>query len=226
MNVDTPLDLLPGVPAYAAIRDFIRAEILSGRLAAGTRLTTGSLVQRFNLSQMPVREALQALEGEGLVTILPHRGATVLSLDAGRVANIYDLRTAIEVLLVRSSLPNMTNSTMAKLVALHEELAAAAERRDVHTVFELNLRFHDLLYFHADNPEARGIYDRFAKLLGTLRGRYGYSEARMFDMVEEHERILQALRNQELARLITLVRDHANGAKADLVASIRAKREC
>src|SRR5688500_19806519 len=103
---------------------------MAGRLPAGTRLTTSSLVERFGISQLPVREALQALEGEGLITILPHKGATVLSLDAKRVSDIYDLRGAVESLLVRRSLPNLTNAAMRQLGEIHRDLAAAVKAED------------------------------------------------------------------------------------------------
>jgi DNA-binding GntR family transcriptional regulator len=169
---------------------------------------------------MPVREALQALEGEGLITIVPHRGATVLSLDAKRVGDIYDLRATLEVLLARSSLPNITNAAIADLTRLHDELRSAAERGQADTVFGMNLRFHHQIYRYSDNPEAKSVYDRYANLLRSLRGRYGFGAGRVERMIDEHGQILTALRAQDAAGLETVVRRHVLGAKQDLVARI------
>jgi DNA-binding GntR family transcriptional regulator len=207
----------PGVPTYAALRDQLRAEILSGRIPHGTRLTTASLVQRYGFSQMPIREALQALQGEGLVEIEPHKGACVLSLTAERVRNIYDLRAALEALLIRLSLPNLTNAAMAKLTQINHDFREAVAREDLGSIFDLNNAFHDLIYEHGDNDEALLIYKRYAKLLGGLRGTYGYSRLRLKQMAKEHNDILQALKAQDEARLERSVLLHVEGAKNDLL---------
>jgi len=205
------------LPTYASLRDTLRQEILSGKLAAGTRLTAASVVERFGYSQMPVREALQALQGEGLIDIQPHKGASVLPLDARRVRNIYDTRAAIECLLVRLSVPNLTNSAMARLAAIHEDFTAASQSHNVEAIFNWNNAFHDLIYRHADNDESLVIYDRYAILLGSLRGTHGYSADRLAQMVTEHETILQALRRQDVPWLEATTRAHVEGARDDLL---------
>lgn len=210
-----------GLPAYAHIRDTIRSEIMGGRLQPGTRLTIASLVERFGISQMPVREALQALEGEGLLTILPHRGATVLSLDEKRVVNIYRVRGAVEGLLARLSLPNLTNAAMKEIAVVHRELSAVLADGNQDAIFPLNTRFHNLIYRHADNPEALAIYNHYAGLLGALRDRFGFGALRMRQIAEEHEEIVVSLRMQDEDRLEAVIRLHMEGAKDDLVARMR-----
>jgi DNA-binding GntR family transcriptional regulator len=213
-----PLQLSAGVPTYAALRDRLRAEILSGKIPAGARLTTASLVKRFGISQMPVREALQALQGEGLITIAPHRGAGVQLFDAKRVRNVYDLRGALESLLIRLAVPNLTNRAMAKLGAIHQQIRERVDAEDFGEVFDFNREFHNLIYRHADNDEALQSYDRYAQLLGTLRAHFGFSRTRMQKMVEEHALIMDALQAQDEDRLDRLARSHMEGAKADLLA--------
>jgi DNA-binding GntR family transcriptional regulator len=217
------LDIEPGTPTYAALRDRLRAEILSGRLAAGARLTTASLVERFGVSQMPVREALQALEGEGLIEIAPHKGAAVLALDGPRMRNIYDLRGALETLLIRLALPNLSNRVMAEIAALHRHMQDEVGKQDPSNLYALNDRFHKLIYRHAENDEAFDIYDRYARLLGTLRDNFGFSKDRVRDMMVEHEAIIDALRAQDEDRLVQLVADHCQGAKIDLLAQMDRK---
>jgi DNA-binding GntR family transcriptional regulator len=223
MAVTAQSDYTVSVPTYAALRDQLRAEILSGRIPDGTRLTTASLVKRFGFSQMPIREALQALQGEGLVEILPHRGACVVSLNATRVRNIYDLRAALEVLLIRLSLPNLTNAAMKKLSQIHSEFKDAVAKEDIDLLFSVNSDFHDMIYRHADNDDALLIYRRYARLLGGLRGKYAYSKLRLKQMIHEHEDILHALRAQDEERLERVARLHVEGAKVDLLERMAAK---
>lgn len=220
MPPNTTLKIPPGVPTYAALRDHLRTEILTGVIPADARLTTAFLVERYGFSQMPIREALQALEGEGLIEIQPHKGARVLPLDPRRVRNIYELRTVIESLLARLSLPNLTNAATAELAKLHAAMKVVAAKRDSAALFALNHQFHDLIYGHADNAEALAIYDRYASLLGSLRASFGFSAERMQRMIREHGEILDALRKQDPERLEAVVRTHCDGAKEDLLARI------
>jgi DNA-binding GntR family transcriptional regulator len=223
MSDTLPSELALGMPTYAALRDQLRMEILSGRIPDGTRLTTASLVDRFGFSQMPVREALQSLQGEGLVEILPHKGARVLSLTMKRVRNIYDLRAAIEVLLVRLSLPNLTNAAMARLTQIHVGFQEAVRQGDTETTFALNSDFHHTIYRHGDNEEALQIYERYATLLGGLRAKFGYSQERLDHMVDQHAIILEALRAQDEDRLEKVIRTHVEGAKTDLLERMSGK---
>lgn len=221
MKAKKPLESAPGTPAYAAARDIIRAEILSGNIPAGARLTAGSLVKRFAISQMPVREALQALEGEGLITIRHHKGATVLSLDAKRIGHIYDLLSAVEVLLVRSALPNLTNAAMAKLWEIQQSMREAVAAGDAARVFELNRQFHILIYDYAESPDLLGIHERYVNLLRALRSKFGFTQFRMEQMLEQHEEMLNAIKDNDLERLEKIVHLHSQGAKADLVSRVQ-----
>ena len=89
-------------PTYARVCELLRKDILSGQFPPGARLKIAELSQAYGVSQMPIREALQQLQGEGLLDILPNRGASVRTVDARMVRNIYDLRGAIESMLVRA----------------------------------------------------------------------------------------------------------------------------
>ncbi|MCO5065230.1 MAG: GntR family transcriptional regulator [Rhizobiaceae bacterium] len=220
MKPKRSLNGAPNTPAYAAARDIIRAEILSGNIPAGSRLTAGSLVKRFAISQMPVREALQALEGEGLITIRHHKGATVLALDAKRIGHIYDLLSAVEILLMRSALPNITNAAMTKLQDMQQAMHLAKEGGDSAKLFELNSQFHVLIFDYSESPDLLGIYDRYVNLLRAWRARFGFTASRMSQMLEQHEEMLEALKAEDLQRLEKIVHSHSQGAKHDLVSLV------
>ncbi len=122
----------------------LRDEIIRGDLAPGQYLRLEEIAARFDVSTMPVREALRDLEAEGLVTIFPHRGATVTELSADELRDIYDIRAVLEEMATRLAVPRMTPATLDELTSLLERMENAAG--DVVTVVELNHQFHLILY--------------------------------------------------------------------------------
>ncbi len=209
-----------GTPAYVALTDQLRSEILSGQISHGKRLTVAELVGRYGFSQMPVREALQALQGEGLITILPHRGARVLSLTTKYIRNVYEIRSAIEVMLAKDSLQNVSRRHIQRIEAAEERFAVAAASGDDDQVFLLNREFHFLLYSLADNDEAVRLYDHYNSLSRALRRAYGYSSRRRDEMVKDHDDTLEALRTQDEEGLIRSIQRQSNRGMDDLIARL------
>jgi DNA-binding GntR family transcriptional regulator len=199
------------------LAELLREDIVAGRLASGARVTVADVAARYGVGQMPVREALQRLQGERLLVILPNKGARVLSLDAQFVNNIYDLRGAIESLLMRLSFPNLTNAIMARLAGISVEIERAAKGGDAILVRSLNGEFHRMVYVHADNPVALEIYDRYAGLMGTLRKKYGESGARLPVIAKSLSDVMQSIREQDAERAARLVSIQCDLAKKDLL---------
>lgn len=202
---------------YAALTDLLREEIVSGKLPAGSRITVADVASRYGVSQMPVREALQCLQGEGIIVLLPHKGARVLSLDAHFVNNMYDLRGALESLLARLALPNLTNAVMARLDEIWQQIDLAAKNGDEKGLLALNGEFHRLLYRHADNPIALEIYNHYSGLMGTLRQKYGEGPGRLEEISTGLAEVLDALRAQDAERLSRLSLHICEQAKKDIL---------
>ncbi len=103
----------------------MREDILSGALPPGTRLRQEKLAARFGTSRIPIRDALRALEYEGLVRSSPYRGFTVTQLDADDIEEVYDLRIVLEGHAVRLAVPLMTDEDLRELDGLYREMAEA-----------------------------------------------------------------------------------------------------
>ena len=104
-----------GVPAYEQVTDILRDKIISGAISSNTRLTILDVAKKFGVSQMPVREAFQCLQGEGLLKVVAHKGAYVLALDTTRVRSFYLIRSVVEGLLARQSVHTMTVPILEEL---------------------------------------------------------------------------------------------------------------
>jgi DNA-binding GntR family transcriptional regulator len=205
---------------YSRVRDALREEILSGRLEPGTRLKIGEVCQRFNISHMPVREALQQLQGEGMVTIEPNKGAIVRKMDAAFIRNIYQIRGAIEGLLIRLSVPHLQGDDMREINRLADAYEQQSAKTDHKMLFEINKSFHLRIYCRADNEEAMKLLNLHWALLGGLRSRYGYGAKRFEQVRAEHRDLVEAVLDKDVERALLVQDRHCQGALDDMVQQI------
>jgi DNA-binding GntR family transcriptional regulator len=211
------------MPAYEKIRDILREEIISGKIPPDTRLNKAEIADRFGVSPMPVREALQGLKGEGLVEGLPHRHYRVVSIDIQFIRNIFEIRTAMEELMTRLALPFITETDIARMIDVNTQLSAIVKKGNIETIHSLDKAFHRNIYRHCDNPLANEIYERYRKLILSLRRKHGFGPGRPSDIVEQHQHIIDALSHKDESVMSEMIRKHRKGAMDDLLDSIRSK---
>ncbi len=209
-------------PVYIRVRERIRTDILSGRFQPGGRIKIADLSKRYNVSQMPVREALQMLQGEGLVTIAPNRGASVRVVDERFIRNMYDIRGALDVLLVRRCARRISESEIFQLHSIEGHYEEAARSSDFAGCLRFNKQFHHVIYTCADNPEALEMLERHWGLIDSLRGRYGFGPERLIEIINEHRQLLRALDQRDEKTAESAALDHCKHAKEDLLSQIRA----
>lgn len=135
----------------------MREDILSGALAPGSRLRQEKLAERFGTSRIPVREALRALEYEGLVRSSPYRGFTVTELDADDIEEVYDLRVVLEGHAVRLAVPLMTDEDLRVLDELYRRMVDAPGGDEQLAARE---RFYIRLYSMTGRPRLVGLISR------------------------------------------------------------------
>lgn len=135
----------------------MREAIISGRLAPGARLRQEKLAEEFGTSRIPVREALRALEYEGLVRSVPYRGFTVTELDADDIEEVYDLRILLESHAVRLAVPLMTDEDLRILEEMYNEMAKAPPGDAQLAARE---RFYIHLYSLTGRPRLVGLIAR------------------------------------------------------------------
>ncbi len=210
-----------GVPAYSQLRDILREEIITGAIPAGSRLTIAEVAERYKVSHMPVREAFQWLQGEGLIEIIPNKGARVLSLSIEFIASIYDIRAAIEGLLARSSVTHFTEENLLRMKAHYDNFRDSIDNMDIDNIYSNDRKFHLSLYEKTVNKPALEIYNKYSALLLTLRKKYGFNEERVHTMAKEHKEILDAVKASDADGLEKIVRRHAEGGKNDLLGRMR-----
>ena len=203
----------------------IRDDIVSGALRFGERITMDALASRYGVSHMPVREALRELQGEGLVQIEPNRGARVRSIDSGFVENLFEIRTALEVMMVRRAAARCTPPDIAELQAIEDTLELCIVAGDHALLVAENRRFHQAINRCAANADALPLIDKHWMLLAALWRHYGYGQDRFTGVANDHQNLIQALAAHDQEAAAMIMGAHATKAKLALLARIRAQAE-
>ena len=186
-------------------------EIRSGKLPPGSRLRETEIAERLAVSRTPVREAIRRLEADGLVDHLPRSGAVVRKLEYPELMELYEMRTVLEGTAARLAARAASPVELEELVAINDEMRAAAGRPEV--VIGLNRQFHKLLLDAARN---RFLLRAMATVENTLLILGSSSMAkpdRAREAVDEHREVLDALLARAGAAAEAAMRRHMERAQ-------------
>lgn len=201
----------------SAIAEHLRQEILDGQHASGAQLRQDALAERFQVSRIPVREALFQLEAEGLLVMQPHRGAIVSSFSVEEIADIFELRALLEPRLLAVSLPRMREEDFAQVAGLDADFAQAVQAADMTRWGELNARFHMSLYQRAPRPRTLSIVaallqsgERFTRLQMNRQNA-------MVRAAEDHQALLALCRRGDVEGACAHLAQHIDKVRRDLL---------
>jgi DNA-binding GntR family transcriptional regulator len=214
-----------GSTIYQRVHEQLRADILTGRMAPGSRLKIQDLATRFGLSHMPVREALQKLEGEGLVVVQPKRGASVRQIDAQLLEHVYDVIEALDSLLTAKAAERAGEGAIQRIRAAQQAFEAAAQRGDQLASLACNDAFHKAIHAASGNEEGARLINTPDALIRALRSRLGYGAERLQDIAKDHAAIAAAIaaRDAEGARRLAIA--HVRTARVDLIKRLAMQQE-
>ncbi len=211
------------------VADKLRDKILSGKVVAGEALRQDAIAKEFNVSRIPVREALLQLEAQGLVNFEAHKGATATELAPAKIHELFELRALIECRVLEAAISNMTElDFVATETILHAFEQAVESGTRIEDWSDLNHAFHASLYQPAAMPLAMDIIkklniksDRYIRL--QLLFTSGIDKAE-----KEHCAILQLCKQRNVAEASALLRTHileAGQAIHDLLIAQQSSQE-
>jgi len=214
--LDAPnLGQLPS--ASEVIAKHLREAIISGRLAEEQPIRQDDIARAFNVSKIPVREALKRLEAEGLVAFQRHKGAVVTRISEPELAQMFEVRVLLEAQAIRLAVPNMTEDTFAEAERI---CAAFLGEEDIGRWAALNWQLHACLYAPAQRPFLidliRSIHD---KLERYLRLQMSLSAGKQ-RADEEHREIIAACRAGDADGAARLIVQHIDGVCESLYAHL------
>lgn len=203
----------------------LRDAIVMGEYKPGEHLTEVSLSRRFKVSRTPIREALNQLEKEGFVKIIPDIGAKVVNLSLKDALDIYDLLIVLEGAACRLASLRINDEQINKLEEFNFLFEKAIGNKNIDLIFQLNFNFHWLIteatknaYLIEIRANFRRLVDRIARIFPLIPGQPGAT-------LSEHRQIIDALkaRNPGLAEFI--MREHLENAKNHLVEYLNKIKE-
>lgn len=202
------------------VSTLIRQAIVQGRWGPGERIKVSECAEFLGVSAMPVREALRKLEGEGIVSITPNRGATVRPVDRKFIEDIYEVRTTLELMVLERCADNMTLAKLRRLEELLAEHTRAADAGEMPAALATARAFNSALFEYGGNQEAERLFLRGWDTIHALRLRFGYSAERLVTMREEFRLLIEALRRHDMQQARALVRMHNRAGMEDLLAKL------
>jgi DNA-binding GntR family transcriptional regulator len=203
----------------------VREDIIGLRLPPGADLDEATLEQRFGVSRTPVREALIRLASEGLIVLLPNRGARVTHIDISDVPQLFEALELCQRATIRWAAARRTAQDIAELRAANQQFREAARNGDSERMGDINKEFHMIIGRSCGNRYFESLYSSLlAVSLRLARTAFGYApqigeahEAYYMEVVRQHEAMIQAIEDknpdqaEEVARLHTdLFRDRIN----------------
>lgn len=207
------------------LRDMLERMIVSGEMSPGDRLDETELAKRFDVSRTPIREAIKALIGTGLVEVKGRQGATVATLSIPMLIEMFDLMSALEGLCAHLAARRATRDEKAAMRDVHARLIAAYEANDPDAFYRINGEFHDLLYASAHTHFLAGQTIALRLRLAPYRRKVTYQPGRMRDTLKEHEAIIEAIEQGEPERALACASEHVRllgDHLSDFIATIPA----
>lgn len=192
----------------AIVQDRIRDAILEGALPDGTRIDQAKLAQDLNVSLVPVREALNKLQAEGFVEIIPRRGAFVTRISTRDMEDLYFARQVLEGQAAYFAAEKLTETDIERLTALTNAMDDALYEHDYARFNELNHDFHFTIYNAVGSRYLINMITTLWDLAERYRYRYLFLRDRSETIQAEHREILAACQARDKSRLRNAIIDH------------------
>jgi DNA-binding GntR family transcriptional regulator len=208
------------VSLHDEILSRLRDHIVEGNIPDGGRISERQICEMLKVSRTPLREALKVLAAEGLVELLPNRGARVRPLHADDIRELFDLMGGLEGLAGRLACEKISDEEIQKIEQLHHDMYGFYIRQDMQGYFRMNQLIHRAIVDAAGNTALRATYDNLAGRIRRVRfsANYARRRERWSEAMREHEAILEALRRRAGSELNDILFQHLRNKGAAAIA--------
>ena len=197
---------------YLPLRDVVfktlRQAILKGELEPGERLMEIQLAERLGVSRTPIREAIRKLELEGLVLMIPRKGAEVARISESNLRDVLEVRRSLEELAIDLACQRMTEEELEELKVTQEKFSLAIKSGDAMQIAETDERYHEIIYLSTKNERLVQILNNLREQMYRYRLEYIKDEDKRQILLIEHEHILKALSLRHVQEAKQAVREH------------------
>ena len=219
----------PMMDDFLPLRDVVfstlRQAILTGEMKPGERLLEIHLANKLGVSRTPIREAIRMLELEGLVIMVPRRGAQVAQITEKSMSDVLEVRCALDELAVELACERITEAEKEELLKACEAFEKAALTKQVHVIAKADVEFHDIIFKAAGNPRLTQMINNLAEQMYRYRFEYIKDESQHQMIVEEHRRICESINNRDVAAAKDAIREHIENQEKSIIRQIRLEKK-
>lgn len=212
---------IPRLALHEQVVDRLRDMLVEGLVQAGAKLNERVLCERLGVSRTPLREAIKLLAAEGLVELVPNRGAVAVKLSEADLNATFEVLSPLEALAGELAAQRIDAHELAEIKALHYEMLAHHARQDLGGYYRLNALIHSAIIRAAGNPVLITTYETINARVQPLRYRSNHIAGEWKRAVEDHEHMMLALSTRNGAMLRDVLVEHLKHTQLSAVGALR-----
>lgn len=213
------------LPLRDVVFNTLRQAILTGELKPGERLMEIHLAKKLGVSRTPIREAIRKLELEGLVTMIPRRGAEVAQITEKSMNDVLEVRRALDVLCVELACDRITEEELEQLKAACEAFEAAVKTKDAKKIAHADVALHDIIVCATGNQRLIQLVNNLSEQMYRYRFEYIKDSSQHETLVKEHRVIYQSIAGKDKKTAAAAAKTHIDNQKKAIIRQIRFERE-
>jgi DNA-binding GntR family transcriptional regulator len=210
---------------YLPLRDVVfntlRQEILTGKLKPGERLMEIHLANKLGVSRTPIREAIRKLELEGLVIMIPRRGAEVAQITLKSLEDVMEVRRALDVLAIELACDRMGADDFERLGQACEAFNQAVKTRDTRRMAEADVAFHDIIVVSTGNTRLIQLVNNLSEQMYRYRFEYLKDEASHDSLKQEHIEMCQCILGKDKETAASVVKKHIDNQEDAIIRQLK-----
>jgi len=218
------LNMEKHLPLKEVVFRVLREAIIQGELSPGSRLLEIQLSEQLGVSRTPVREALQMLKEEGLVDIIPRKGAVVAGITEKQMKDVLEVRVAMEELAVRLCAERITQSALLELEEAEKAFEESFGLSDVNNCALCDEKFHSIISEATGNKSLVMMLSAFREQMYRFRVAYLMREEFHETLVREHRDILNAIRANNASAAVAVLRRHIDGQQSMVLEMVKNEK--
>jgi DNA-binding GntR family transcriptional regulator len=209
------------LPLRDVVFNTLRKAILTGELKPGERLMEIHLANKLGVSRTPIREAIRKLELEGLVTMIPRRGAEVAQITEKSMNDVLEIRRAVDALCVELACDRITKEELENLKCACDAFAKAVASKDIQKIAEADVELHDIIVQATGNGRLVQLVNNLSEQMYRYRFEYIKDNTQHEKLVEEHRIIYESIVKKDKETASAAAKMHIDNQERTIIAQIR-----
>jgi len=223
MNDTLKVNMNEYLPLRDVVFNTLRQAILKGELAPGERLMEIQLAEKLGVSRTPIREAIRKLELEGLVNMVPRKGAEVAKISERNLRDVLEVRRALEELAVELACKRITDEDLNQLEIISKKIEREVHSLDSIELAELDEKYHDVIYQATGNNRLIQMINNLREQMYRYRLEYIKDKDSRTTLVAEHGEILKSLKEHNVEKTVNIIREHIDNQVFSVTQKIKGQ---